>query len=68
MSQSRIIIAISVTIVLSAIQVHVFAIADTSPYYLNDTQISTALNLARNSTQFQSLVEGYNYTFDGTFE
>jgi hypothetical protein len=24
--------------------------------------------LARNSTQFQSLVKGYNYTFDGIFE
>jgi hypothetical protein len=39
-----------------------------NPQYLNDAQIFSALNLTRNSTQFQSLVRGYNYTFEGIFE
>jgi hypothetical protein len=39
-----------------------------SQYYLNYTQIKTTVNLAKNTSQFQSLVNGYNYTFDGIFE
>lgn len=35
-----------------------------SRYFLNDTQTVIAINLAKNSTQFQSLVKGYNYTFN----
>lgn len=35
-----------------------------SLYYLNDTQTAIAINLAKSSTQFQSAVKGYNYTFN----
>jgi hypothetical protein len=35
-----------------------------SQYYLNDTQTKIAIKLAENSTQFQTAVKGYNYTFN----
>jgi hypothetical protein len=37
-------------------------------YDLNDTQTIMAVKLATNATQFQSLIRGYNYSFDGIFE
>jgi hypothetical protein len=36
-------------------------------YYLNDTQTMIAIKLAENSAQFQSLVKGYNYTFNSVY-
>ncbi len=58
-------VAIITVVILSTIQMHVSAANNTN---LNDTQIYTILNLTKNSIQFQSIVEGYNYTFDGIFE
>ncbi len=36
-------------------------------YYLNDTQTMIAIKLAENSTQFQTAVMGYNYTFSSVY-
>ncbi|MGB6463920.1 MAG: hypothetical protein WBF38_06835 [Nitrosotalea sp.] len=36
-------------------------------YYLNDTQTMLAIKLAENSTQFQTTVKGYNYTFSSVY-
>lgn len=59
------IIAISIIALLSVIQIPAQAVGQ---YDLNDTQIAWAIKLAENSTQFQSLVKGYNYTFGGGTE